>query len=616
MVSNFFLLLFLVFCSKSVRLQKIVPYVRIFEPRPITSKLTMDYYFQQSDVNVTHTWSRVFYCDNSNAITVNTLANKCMANSVHLDHLLQRLHPTTTKGITKAVFLQFEWEACQKNQLMKKALQQNPYNSLFVGMRIVKGPKSEIPPPTENELQCIQKTVVHPSHVTVLMFDEHPLAAGEASIGYTEEQLKALVNTIADSEVYYVALDALFLSRTPRKVLETNMRSVRVIIYQLEGQALPELGLLRYQHAVLFHVAKSNDVQLMLSRSTIDRMRSYLPNVDWTQRPAKWQDSFVNPSNFYDYLAEEIPMISMFVRTRGKQHFLNDKDASPVLSVPMDRALQVLSPRRRMIFEFGESLIHHLFTPESWYNFGAQPFIMLRVAMGPNWKDKTQLVDLAALQTVEGVTYVLGFRETIGPQATYTEEDVIKLVKAVMHFKMKERVLGIALSAEFLASEQKVIQFAHLLARPEFRYLYVRSGQIDPKWKPTAWMVDNLKWNLKELGKETILHTDWELREKIYMWKDIRDPSTTTTTSTKGTGTTFLPPPPTTIRTTTEYVPPPVQTVSLSSPLPPSTTLMPLNYSQITFPTVKSEGQFQGIGSVNINILLLTSVGLVLERHL
>lgn len=610
------------------------PRVSVFEPRPLTHKWTLDIFFQMPGKDISHAWTRVFYCQNVNAITINTLANKCSPRSLHLDQLMQRLYPTF-RGVTKAVFLQVERQTCQKIELLRESLASAPqYSGAFIGMRLLKGPNSNIAAATAEELQCITKPVAISSHVIVLMFDEHPLKPNQANTGYTAEQLGTILDIISDTDVYYVALDALFLSETPRTLLETYMKSLNIIIYQLEGQRLPELGLLRYQFAVLSHVAKDNNgVQVLLPRLKVDRMHSYLPNVDWSQRVAPWQDLFVNPVIFHEYLANGIPLIHMQVRTRNNQHVLNDKDSSAMLRVTLERALQFITPTRRMLFEFDEPENHHLYTPFAWYDRGTKPLLLIRMAKGPNYNGD-RLADMNAIHIVEGATYVLGFGERRGQRWAYTEEDVAQLV-AVMETKFKGSAVGVFLCAEFLVEQMNVDIFAKLMALPEFQFVYLRVGLIMSRWNPPLDRLKILKWNVRQLGRETIFHAEFGLQRKFYQWEEI-NPSNIIKPRPSPSPPTLVPAPLTTKaepetnpktepqpepQTEADTDPPPIviNSIAYTSPDTPPTSTVFLNFSKITFPTKSgSTRTLKVLGAIDVVVAIVFAafVWLVLSKEL
>lgn len=115
------------------------------------------------------------------------------------------------------------------------------------------------------------------------------------------------------SIAHFVALDAMYLSGTSYDRLTKYLKNVRVIVYQLEGQQVPDLGVLHDKYAHLTSIARDGRVDVMLKRHLVDRMNSYLPNVDWAQRPAAWQGTFTNPANFYEYMAEGPTLVHMQV---------------------------------------------------------------------------------------------------------------------------------------------------------------------------------------------------------------------------------------------------------------------------------------------------------------
>lgn len=519
-----------------------IPKLSEFHATPITSYWTSNLFFQSSQITVTHAWTRVWYCYGIvKTLAVNTAANKCARDSPTLNMVLSRLSSLQRTGWMKTVFLQFDLEACQNIDLVLDQLQFNNYASAWLGMRLVKGPKSKIA--TATSKRCISYEVVQTAQVSILMFDEHPLAAaGETNPGYTEAQLRALRAFFDNSVAHFVALDAMYLSATRPEHLTQHLKDVRIIVYQLEGQQLPNLALLRHRYTHLVGIARDKRVDVMLPKKVVQRMHSYLPIVDWIQRPAYWQNSIPNPPTFYEYMAEPgRPLVHLRVFTRDDHNYVNEKANTPMLSVTLERALQYTSAQRTMLFEFQQPHNHHKYTNFSAYAAPTPAFVLLRAAKGPNLVAGTPpLVDINALTVTQGVTYVVGFQERRGSRWRYTEEEVDGLVQVMSHFKLRNRTLGVYLSAEFLAGHKGVEEFKKLVALDNFKYLFLRAGLIvSGKWAPSDDRVRYLKWNVRKLNRETILHTDWPMRQKMYRWEEIPDPvATTTTTTTKRTTTT------------------------------------------------------------------------------
>lgn len=285
-------------------------------------------------------------------------------------------------------------------------------------------------------------------------------------------------------------------------------------------------------------------------------------------------------------------------------HHLNDKQDSPLLSVTLERALQFVSSSRAMLFHFPG--MDHQQTGFATFAFDSLwPFLLVRLARGPNYRRVQALQDVNRLIPVSKVTFVIGFAEERGERWQYNEEDVLELVAMMKHQKFRGLDLGVFLSAEFLAESRGVLQFQPLRELPNFKYLFVRAGLIRTEsWNPSGSQVKNLKYNIRQLGRETFLHTDWPLRQGLYQWESIEDPppptTPTTTTTTKaptlgtastGTAITTTSTTPTTsstsTTTTTTEMPPNITDVTLTSDHTPTTTSFFLNYTDVTFPTVK-----------------------------
>lgn len=283
----------------------------------------------------------------------------------------------------------------------------------------------------------------------------------------------------------------------------------------------------------------------------------------------------------------------MTVRTHDGMHFLSDKvNKDAVLSVTLDRALQLVSRNRVMLFYF--PLMDHYRTYLGEFALGTlYPFVLLRLARGPNFDGGLDDYNLFEPQT--SVNYFVGFAEAKGTRWTYSEDDVDELVNVLKKLDDGYRSLGVFLSAEFLSDRKGVWQFKRLLDLSAVKWLYVRSGKIiTNKWNPTDTQVENLKWNIRAFQKETYIHTDWNLRQKIYKWENIPDPEHDTTTMPPITGSTISPgstgstgSTETTTTTTTTEAPPSIDDITLTSEEPSKPTpSFTSKYTDVTFPTV------------------------------
>lgn len=269
--------------------------VKVFDSRGISNLVTAEIYLQISNENFTHSWTRVWYCNNPDSLTVGLLANKCALSAPKFDHIVQRLSIAN-----KAIFFQFDLEACKSIDSVIKIIRENAYKSLWLGMRMIPGPYSQQNSITDK--RCISSNVINGQQVSIIMFDEDHLPPGRPNEGYSDDQLRELRRVMENSAASYIALDALYLSKTSKKLMQEHLKDVGVIIYQLERQDLPDLALLRNKYAILSTIVKNGMIELMLDRHVIDRMLSFIPKVDWTQIPSKWQDSIPNPEVFYEHL--------------------------------------------------------------------------------------------------------------------------------------------------------------------------------------------------------------------------------------------------------------------------------------------------------------------------
>lgn len=277
-----------------------------------------------------------------------------------------------------------------------------------------------------------------------------------------------------------------------------------------------------------------------------------------------------------------------------------------MLSVPLEHALQLISPTRVMLLDFHEPLSHRVCIDYSFYAFGT-PFVLLRMAKGPNFGLSDTVVDVNLITAAKGATYVVGFQEKKGPTRRYAEKHFEALVKVLESPQLATFDCGIMLSGEFLAEEAyKEYWFRRLIDTVNLKYVFFRAGAIlGEDWIPSLQNVVEMKWNLRSLNRETIVHTNWELRLRMYAWQETEAPITTSTTRRTSPGETPRP-----TKSTPKTISPGV-TVTLTSDPTASVWWPMLNISVITYPTVKVVDDDSAIGYLGHPCLVVVCLAVV-----
>lgn len=233
------------------------------------------------------------------------------------------------------------------NEDSREILFMNNYDAAEFGVRLIHGPNPD--DSEESNGTFITYPPLGYKHKVAVMFNEQPLAKDQANPGYALAQLQALVQ-LDLKNVNYMALEATYLSVTaPSIVLKVLQPSHRVIVYHLDGQPMPDLRMLR--NIVQQIKARVRTTQLYLDRKIVDRLLSYVPNLDWTQIPSQtYRNQYLNPMAFYDHLAEgeSFPYTHLTVWTKSSGHDLSDRNVNEEkksLQVPMLLALIQLHKR-------------------------------------------------------------------------------------------------------------------------------------------------------------------------------------------------------------------------------------------------------------------------------
>lgn len=323
--------------------------VFVFHNEPLTTKHALDTFFQYPKPEVTHAYTNIHWCGQIMEFAGGSVGNPCPPDAPQWTAIMDRL-VDYNKRYYRAVLMIFDLQACTKlagDPSEVEVLMQNNYASGWFGMRVVPGPKSTINP--DNNMRCLQRPPIGLNHILVAMFDEFPITENEQNRGYTEDQLKAM-NAAYKGDVDFVALDAMYLSATDFNLIRTFFVNVEeIIVYQLEGQELPDLGVLRkIVYQLKGHFQR---VELMFDRRDVDKMISYLPSMDWTQFATdKYRDAYLNPLSFYDHLSqgESAPYTKLFVWKVDNKFFLNSRlesASTKPLHVPLNRLLMQLHDR-------------------------------------------------------------------------------------------------------------------------------------------------------------------------------------------------------------------------------------------------------------------------------
>lgn len=239
---------------------------------------------------------------------------------------------------------------------------------------------------------------------------------------------------------------------------------------------------------------------------------------------------------------------------------------------------------------------------------------MLRVARGPNYdEDAPRIIDLDQITPVSHLRYALAFSEQPGLTKMYSKDNMDDLAAQMQHPTLRGRLVGIFLAAEFLQEEKQWGLFDSLTELANFDHIILSAGNISGAFEylPEKRGIDNIKWQIKRLEKNSLIHVAYDLRIALAIRDDrIPDPPTTTTTSTtsepttSGTGSTNSTSPASTTELTTTGTPPSTFENANATTTPPINTTIPRFTSNFTFPDLLD-------GGIRVEVGLKGMVGLV-----
>lgn len=323
--------------------------------------------------------------------------------------------------------------------------------------------------------------------------------------GYTEKHLFDMSQAMLSTDAQYAAFDALFASNTDFKLFDKHLDGVPILLYQLRYQSLPE----PYKLRLLYDVVKesSNDnVYLLLPRPVIDRMFSYLPNMEYGQMPFKWTRTLTDYAEYHQYLSNPKVTFAHF-----QIQIINNTAYVAGGNVKVARILQNVSPKKRIMFEYQPSNLyqHGIFGDYKNYRSEAKAFVLIRAVEGPNFDANLTKPDLSYMLVSDDVTYFLGFVEKQGYEKQYTEEHWRQMAVVMRSLPFLERNVGILLSARFFC---RPVDLTILKGIENLKYVIVY-GEED--YMPQGVQIYMLQHNIRELGRETYSHMPEKLNRMI-----------------------------------------------------------------------------------------------------
>lgn len=317
--------------------------ITIIDGVPLTTTYDVEIFFTFPKQKDTHALTNIRYCEERDTLVLYSHKNPCTWRSYQFSWLMSRF-VKTSKTYQRTVWMSFRRADCKKlldHQTFHRVLERNNYNSIWIGFRIVPGPNAEDP---SEDQSCMYKKRVMENQAIVLMFDEQPLKEGQTNPGYTEEQLCRMYNYEKNQpgrKANFVALDVLYLTGTSYATMKKCItRDYQVLIYQLDGQELPNPIVLYNRFVALRELVQNVNIGQFLPLEFRTKYLSYLPKNNW-QVPAPYRGSILNQVVFNDLLAG-YPLTKMDVWTIENRHLLNDK-ADHLLQIPLQRALPFLS---------------------------------------------------------------------------------------------------------------------------------------------------------------------------------------------------------------------------------------------------------------------------------
>lgn len=331
------------------RAQSPEPYdVDVFHAQTVYSLRTLNHYLQFGEDNETHAITYINWCPDNGGLLYGREPYRCDEEGDTWITLMERLIGFSKKYY-RAMFM------VMNPSTFKRLLTDQTYilsitnfDTVWFGVRLLNGTNNDASDESDGKFITWPPLLI--THKVAMMFNERPLEPGQANPGYSHALLARLKGLQPLPNVNYIGLEATYLAATaPKTALEIFTPEDRLIIYRLDGQPMPDCRRLR--NIVEQLKARVKTVQLYIDRKIVDRMASYIPNLDWTQIPTQmYRDKYVNPLAFYDHLAEgdAFPLTHMRVWFSGGEHYLTERNTARedrTLHVPLKWLLMQLNAR-------------------------------------------------------------------------------------------------------------------------------------------------------------------------------------------------------------------------------------------------------------------------------
>lgn len=538
-----------------------------FFEQPITNRSVATSYFQFSE-DTDRALVPVTFCEVFQTLVV---YDNCFPYLYPVHEIIQRA------TAQKMLWLQLDVEACIKiPESLLNLLNGIRWPNIYLGMRIVPGPLSNIP------LITVPPCFVGHRN-PVIMFDEYP-AVMPTSDKYTIMETWSIAQTAKSLNASWVAIDSFYSFQGPVNV--TNfLQGLGIMFYTLPGN--PMAGPLdEYYFAFSQQASLARQAMTFFDRQSWEAMNSFDHLVYWDHVASELNDKHKQLTNMLvlqDYLSGVGSLIYLTVFTVNNQHQLNLKGASSSAVVPLTSLLQLIDTTRTVVLHFPEE--DYYLTNFDKYIPQHRVYILVEALIGPNFNSNT--MQLQSLDKIvakfKRVMYVVGFAEQFGKESAYRTKHAVILEKALQYRRHAGLELGLNLRADFL----KLCSNGFVWRIREVVNISVLFVYSDMNQNVRRVDVKAIKNTVKFLGKGCFYKLGQVMRENLYRREapeEISSPSATTTSGHSNLGGNN------TTSSTSSTVNITISQVPLETYTALSTTTLKRQYSDILFPKVVGKG--------------------------
>lgn len=482
-------------------------------------------------------WAQVFYCSDQDKIGGIKIGNCKNPYSYHA------LVQASEAG--KGVFFEMDAHIQHNMPAFTAILDNSDARENIYGVKVARGAYCGS--------NCdIMEPLIKPKYGKLaLMFAEEHLDNPDTLVGYSITNIRELL------EIYKNKIDPSVKDRTVIVLNLNHLANIEwtiteikfpapMILYQRYGQPAPDMNMakkviddLRGAYVQLFYILPDG-MKL--------RLESVLPSADWLM----WRSPSLHISSLAllaKFLREPRRLVALKTRSCDC-----DEPYSNRLSISRGTC-DVLADHLlvQMRFHSYVALLEcsagiscdelYLSFPMVYQPF---PFYLITVANGPNSNGSAS--DYTAQSTrLAQVHYIIGFQESLGYEKTYSNKHIGEVLRILNNQKFLYP-MGLHMRMDFLA-KSKITDFPYfdaLLTNKKFGFLFIHNGEgfksdgVEPTLKYTCGELNNVKYNIRKMNRETFLLVNDETRSGLFTYDDCSNevtgtaPTLLTQSTTKG----------------------------------------------------------------------------------